>query len=139
MKGNRKGRGWYRDHYKHKLAGKGIPTKTKNENPHRSDGDSFENVEDKEHKEFEEGERIEVSAPIDLYPNTIVEKGETGKVITKSNRGKRGILYRIKLDKYHEGLEEWDNVLNIRDDYPDTSYITYEKVESPYKQPKKED
>lgn len=76
---------------------------------------------------LEVGDKIKVAKPIDLYPHTKVEKGETGEVVKVHSHGDP--LYEIELDRHHDGLEHWNNKLQIySDQYPEPTYL--EKVEN---------
>lgn len=70
--------------------------------------------------QFQAGERVEVSKPIDLLPYTVLVTGEKGTVVRIVND--MGIsAIEVEMDTPHEGLKLWDNRALLT--YPESSYV----------------
>lgn len=62
--------------------------------------------------ELEVGDKVRITDTIGLFPDAIIDEGETGKIVEHNDHGNP--LFLVKLDTHHEGLENWDNNLQIR-------------------------
>lgn len=60
---------------------------------------------------IKKGKKVKICKTIDLFPFAMIEKGERGEIVNIFRHGDP--LFHIKLNKHHEGLEEWDNKLQI--------------------------
>jgi hypothetical protein len=57
------------------------------------------------------GARVRFVQCVDVYPDAFVEVGETGTFLGVDEEG----AYWVKLDMAHNGLQEWDNAVQIWD------------------------
>lgn len=63
------------------------------------------------------GQRIKLTKDVDRYPFALVKRGETGTVLTwNPNAGPMETILEVRLDKHHEGLDEWGNSLVFTSD-----------------------
>ncbi|MFW6008646.1 MAG: hypothetical protein ACOCP8_05200 [archaeon] len=76
-------------------------------------------------KTFKVGDKVKIVKNIDLYPDALIKKGTTGEIVEVIQEG--DLLLTIKLDQEYEGLSNWDNKLQIRNE--ENVSNTIEKVE----------
>ena len=57
---------------------------------------------------FVVGQKVRFKTDWDIYPFAYVKKGEVGKIVDIND-----MAIHVKLNKYHDGLDTWDNEAHI--------------------------
>lgn len=57
---------------------------------------------------FKIGDKVKFIEDWDIFPFDYINKGETGSIAVNDDE-----MISVKLDKYHEDLETWDNEAHI--------------------------
>jgi hypothetical protein len=65
----------------------------------------------KDAADIEIGTRVKFVQCVDVYPDAFIEIGETGTFVGVDEEG----AYWVALDMAHNGLQEWDNTVQIWD------------------------
>lgn len=66
------------------------------------------------------GMRVRFVRPVEIARITCISQGETGTIDSIYWEDEGGItLIYVKLDKYHHGLEEWDNCVIMSNRFSD--------------------
>lgn len=58
------------------------------------------------------GTRVKLIQEVDNYPTCLIKAGETGTLVG-IDETEHESFYWVRLDQYHEELDEWDNQLQI--------------------------
>lgn len=73
---------------------------------------SLQALDPMEREAVDVGTRVVFAVELDLYPHTVIHVGETGTVVAIGPD-----IVEVRMDEYHEGLDEWQNVVHLTDEH----------------------
>ena len=76
---------------------------------------------------FKLGTRVRIKKDLDVFNLTSLSEGETGTVVSGDEDST--VLGYVLLDKKHENLEDWDNVLHVfKYEDGEVNWYLFEKI-----------